>query len=567
MATELTHSINSRPLLGEVFVSLGLLEKGEVSRFLQFCQLNNIRLGEYLVQIGKVSEMELAQALAQQYNLPFINLRSVQASEEALALIPFKLLESHSIFPFSIEAGLLKVAVFDPLNVFSVQKINKYFGEKFQLYVTSKSQIRSAIESSSVSHKVKAKTVRLKGESLKVLGGVKDNSVISLGQTKSVERLVNNIFEDAISHLASDIHLEPQEDVLLLRERVDGVLEKSSSFSSEQQAAIVSRIKLLAGLDISEKRSPQNGRFYYTYKERRVDMRVSTLPTIRGEKVVIRILDKLNIKLNFVDLGLDLNRIEELKKTLKHTSGLFLVSGPTGSGKTTSMYSMLNHLNSAEKNIVTVEDPVEYEFQMINQVQVNNKSGFSFATLLKDILRQDPDIIMIGEIRDLETARIAVQAALTGHLVISTIHTNNAATAASRLVDLGVEPFLVASSLVGVLSQRLVRKLCTHCRTEINVNKTSNLSALEYQFSKYIDIPYRANGCARCFNTGFSGREGIYEMMIPDGEIRRSMSEGVSSFDLIEMLNDKNFYTMKDDGLDRVKQGLTTIDEVIRVTF
>ncbi|MBT4760253.1 MAG: Flp pilus assembly complex ATPase component TadA [Bdellovibrionaceae bacterium] len=549
--------------IGTICVELGLITQDALEDALDQSKEQGVRLGSYLTKEQILTENELSQALAKQFELEFIDLKGVVPDPKAIKQLPIKIAQQYTILPFDIENDVLKIAVADPLNVLNMSKIRKLILMEYKIYVASSSQITSILQNSSLTISNQSssenETSSIGNLFKKASAGIEKEHI---GQ---IEALVNRIIEQALSHQASDIHIEPQEDVLQIRERIDGILEKSLELPISHHAAVISRIKILSQLDIAEKRSPQDGHFMHTFGDKTIDLRISTMPTVKGEKIVMRILDKSKMKLDFFELGLNTQQSDQVKHLLHNPYGIILVTGPTGSGKTTSVYSMINYLNSVEKNIITVEDPVEYQIKMINQVQVNPKINLGFSTILKNILRQDPDIIMVGEIRDRETAEIAVRAALTGHLVISTIHTNDALSAVNRLMDIGIDPFLISSSLVGIISQRLVRRLCDHCKKELTSDEKQH-PLLEEQELENHKI-YKEVGCEKCYNSGYTGREGIYEIFVPNKEARSAINSGQTSQDLEKIVKKTNFKTMRNNGIEKIVSGTTTIDEVIRSTI
>jgi len=385
----------------------------------------------------------------------------------------------------------------------------------------------------------------------------------------SIDTLLDRMLEMAIRNDSSDIHLDPADGYMRLRERMDGVLHETADLDIGIHQSLLSKLKVLANLDITEKRKPQDGRFRYKVGSRIIDVRLSTLPTIRGERAVLRILDKSKFKVKLEDTGLTLTMVEQIKSLLAHPHGILLVTGPTGSGKTTTVYSMLSHINDSETNIITVEDPVEYQFDIINQVQIAPKAGLNFAELLRNILRQDPDVIMVGEIRDKETADTAIRAALTGHLVISTIHTNDSVSTVARLIDMGVEAFLIASSVLAVLSQRLVRLLCQDCRQEVTLTP-EHLHKLPPGLVDPTWVGrtvYEPKGCDQCRNTGYRGRTAIAELFVPDDTIRHLITENASRAEILKHIATNGFKTMRQVSLEKVFSGSTSFDEIVRNTI
>lgn len=573
--------LKTRKLLGEVLVELGIASEEQVKAAVEEGRKTGVRAGQVLAEKGIVSEADLSKAVAKQFDLNYLDLRGIESQVEALELVPHAVATQVLALPIKLEGSTLTIAVADPSNVLGLSRIEKLVTQKVELVVAQERALRFSIENSYMKLQARA--------SASAVGGASSSSSIpryniskpSVGATSvrrslsatnaavseegEIESLINRILEQAMGHQASDIHIEPQETELQVRERIDGILEGRMELPLNLHPAVVSRFKILAGLDIAEKRQAQDGRFMYKIGDRSVDFRISTLPTIRGEKIVVRILDKGNMKIGLSQLGLSPEMTKQLQALLHMPHGIILVSGPTGSGKTTTVYSMLNEINSMEKNIITIEDPVEYKFNIINQVQVNSKAGLTFPTILRNILRQDPDVIMVGEIRDKETAEIAIRAALTGHLVISTIHTNDAVTAISRLADMGIDPFLISSSLLGVVAQRLVRKICKHCE-EVSTEIKNSDSELAVSIMKESGKLLRPKGCVECFNSGYTGREGIYELLTVDRELRRLVNEGATSEQVREYVEAHGFKTMRLDGINKIKAGITTVEEVLKGT-
>jgi type II secretory ATPase GspE/PulE/Tfp pilus assembly ATPase PilB-like protein len=382
----------------------------------------------------------------------------------------------------------------------------------------------------------------------------------------TIEALLNKLLEQALEKKASDIHIEPQQEQVRIRQRIDGILHEVQVLTIAIYPSLISRVKILGGMDIAEKRQPQDGHFQMKVGQRDVDFRVSTLPTVNGEKAVIRILDKNAQKADLAEIGMNADILVGVNRLLSKPHGVILVTGPTGSGKTTTVYSMIRKINDLTQNIITIEDPVEFQIENVNQVQVNPKAGVLFSNTLRSVLRQDPDVIMVGEIRDKETAEIAVRASLTGHLVISTLHTNNSAGTLSRLVEMGIEPFLVSSSLLGIISQRLVRKLCRHCKEPTTVTEEER-ELLGSKFVAENAQVFKAKGCSRCNDIGFKGRVGIFELLIPDAGIRKLINSGQVDEPIHTYLWNNHFHSMRMDGVDKVMEGITSVDEVLKETL
>ena len=491
---------------------------------------------------------------------------SVAVSEThaaCLARVPLGYARSNILLPLDEQDGALRVAVSSPAALLKLDELRQIFGKPVTAVLVPRPALLDAINHiyAGVSGTAREVLQELEAEDLSTiateLSDPKD--LLDLGDEAPVIRLLNSILSEAVKERASDIHIEPYERDLLVRFRIDGLLYEKLSPPKIIQEALVSRIKIMAGLNIAEKRLPQDGRIRVIVAGRDVDIRVSIIPTFYGERAVLRLLDKKKGVLSLTDIGLGESGVRAMERMLGRTSGIILVTGPTGSGKSTTLYASLNRVNSSEKNIITIEDPIEYQIRGIGQIQVNPKIDLTFAAGLRSILRQDPDIIMVGEIRDAETAEIAIQASLTGHLVLSTLHTNDAATAVTRLVDMGIEPFMIASSLSGVLAQRLVRTICPHCREAYR-------PAEEYAGVVLPELLYRGRGCDLCYGLGTLGRTAIYEILTIDQEVCSMIIRRAHAGEIKEYAVSRGMKTLRDDGLARAAAGITTIEEVLRVT-
>jgi len=576
--------LKKRLFLGDILVEMNFLTKAQATEALAESQRRGVRVGQVVLEKNWINEVDLSRALAKQHDLGFVDLRTIEPTTEALGQIPHSVATQIQVLPLTVENSKLILAVSDPSNLLELSRLEKIVSMPMELVVAPDRALRLQIENAYMKRQAHESTG--KGTSAKSLGGGGTGAGAGPGAgggggikrtlhaasvnvggdvAGETETLVNRILEQAIGHQASDIHIEPQEGEVQVRERVDGRLENRMELPSHLHPALVSRLKILGGLDIAEKRVPQDGRFMHQVSGRSVDFRISTLPTIRGEKVVLRILDKGNMKIGLAHLGMSDAMASAVRKILAHPHGILLVSGPTGSGKTTTVYSMLDEINKPDVNITTIEDPVEYKFDVINQVQVNAKAGLTFAGILRNILRQDPDVIMVGEIRDRDTAEIAIRAALTGHLVISTIHTNDSLTAVTRLVDMGIDPFLISSSLLGVIAQRLVRRLCKHCQVESR-EITDGDSELANQIFKKVGVLRRPKGCPECFSSGYQGREGIYEVLTVGRELRKAISESMPVESMRDIVAKSGFTTMRDHGISKVIDGITSVEEILRST-
>ncbi len=480
-----------------------------------------------------------------------------------ISRIPLSFAKANLLLPLREEDGVLFVASGNPANLLALDELQSALGHPVKGVVVPPGEVLSAINRLYARHSGSAQEVvaELEAEELSTVAGQfnRPQDLLDLTDEAPVIRLLNSVLFQAVKERASDIHIEPFERELDVRFRIDGILYKMLSPPKVIQEALTSRVKIMAGLNIAEKRLPQDGRFRVIVAGRDVDIRVSIIPTFFGERTVLRILDKQRGVLSLTDIGLPKRENSVVERLLTRTSGIILVTGPTGSGKTTTLYSALTQINSPDKNIITIEDPIEYQLPGVGQIQVNPKIDLTFANGLRSILRQDPDIIMVGEIRDAETAEIAMQASLTGHLVLSTLHTNDAPTAITRLIDMGIEPFMVASTLSAILAQRLVRRICPHCCEEYRPERAYAGIALPERL-------YRGKGCEKCFNLGTIGRVGIYELLPIDAELCSMIIRRTSTKEIKEYAVSKGMRTLRDDGLDKAFAGVTTLEEVLRVT-
>jgi type IV pilus assembly protein PilB len=520
-----------------------------------------------LLKIDKINADDILRAKAKLYDLEFRHIQPDDVQKEAFGKLDIDFIKNSSICPIAIENGTLVVATSEPANVFAIEDVKRQTKMELQVLVCSDEDINVVCET--------FKSEKVDYELDDIISDMAEVEVVQDQQEESqdlekmagqspVIKFVNYLISNAVREGASDIHIEPKEKVMKTRYRIDGVLFETMQSPIKMHPAVVSRIKIMSNLDISERRLPQDGKIKVSVGGRAIDLRVSILPTNQGEKVVIRVLDSKSILRGLEQLGMEPDVMEEFSRQIKLPHGIFLVTGPTGSGKSTTLYSALPQMDSEKLNISTVEDPVEYELDFCNQVQINDKIGLGFASSLRSLLRQDPDVIMIGEIRDNETARIAVQAALTGHLVLSTLHTNDAASSITRLVNIGIDAYLIAASLNAVLAQRLVRKICPKCK------KTYQLPSKMREYIKSSGIKvkqfYHGAGCDDCRGSGYIGRVGIYEFLIIDDTFREMINSDSSVNNMRRVFRESGHRSLFEDGLVKVKQGLTTIDEVLRVT-
>ena len=549
--------------LGEALVQAGKIDGRGLDRAFRLRANAPEGLIELLPRLGLISERDLAEAIAQYLGLPLVTQRDYPEFPVLEDKISARYLRDAHVLPLSVDADGVSLAMADPLNRFAIDAVRLITKQSVKPCVAVPAELEAAID------RLHGKDQAAAAQLVEVTGGAEDDSLDAdrlkdLASEAPVIRLVNHLIFRAIEQRASDIHVEPSEDRLRVRYRIDGVLREVDSPPVRLRAAIVSRIKILANIDIAERRIPQDGRFLMRYKGQRLDLRVSTLPTHFGEKVVIRLLDPRSTLMAFDQLGLSTRDATELVRILGLPQGMLLVTGPTGAGKSTTLYSALNLLRSPDSNIITVEDPVEYIMDGINQVQIRPKSGLTFSSVLPSLLRQDPDVIMIGEIRDVDTAEIAMKASQTGQFVLSTLHTNDSISAISRLVNLGVPAYLIASSLTAIIAQRLVRKLCS-CRREVRNPATQKhiMAAMGLRTDESF-LQYEPVGCSACEQTGFKGRVGIYELLSVDGLIRDAVFAGSRSEEICDIARRSGFRTLQEDALDKVKKGLTTLQEIRR---
>ncbi len=548
--------------LGERLLSAGKLNERDLQNALQAQQELGGYLGQVLVQLGVVAETDVAQALSEQLHMRWLR------AEEFPDLLPdvpgllASFLDAQCVCPISLQDGVLEVAMSVPQDPFITKALRLATGLQIKPVLALEADIRKAL--SEAGQESEGEEGQDWGSD--ATGGDFVEHLKDLASEAPVIRLVTGIISRAIELHASDIHLEPFEAGLQVRYRMDGVIHAAELVPPRLSAAVGSRVKLLAHLDIAERRLPQDGRIKTRAKGRELDLRVSTAPTVHGESIVMRVLDRANVRLRLESMGFEVDTLERFNTLLAKPHGIVLVTGPTGSGKTTTLYAALSKIDAVSNKIITVEDPVEYQLDGINQIQVHPQIDLTFANALRSILRQDPDIIMIGEMRDGETAQIAVQSALTGHLVLSTLHTNTAAGAVTRMRDMGVESYLITSSVNGVLAQRLVRTLCSHCKQPDTLPAAAVEGSGLKRFLREGSPIYRAVGCEHCRGTGYKGRTGIHELMVIDEPLRRAIIEGQDANALHAMAAKSGMLSLYDDGLRKVASGVTTLDEVLRVT-
>ncbi len=552
-------------LLGDILVEERLTTPDAVAQALARAKTTGERLGEALVALGAVTNDDLLRALAKQQNLGFLSREELPSALPLVKNLSPKYLRQYTACPVSVENGLLTVAMADPLNPVVVDDLRQWTGLDVKVVVSPPEAITEAIDRTYDGAATPLQRIVEGMEDEAGTGGDEDvNHLRDMAFEAPVVRLVNLLVESAIDAEASDIHVEPFEDTLRVRYRVDGILFDQEAPPRRLQAAVTSRIKLMAEMNIAERRLPQDGRIRVTLRGRRVDIRVSTIPTVHGESIVMRLLDRSSVFLPLEKLGFAAAMLRRFEALIKRPHGILLVTGPTGSGKTTTLYGALDKINSPDRKIITVEDPVEYQLKGVNQIAVKPKIGLTFATGLRHIVRQDPDVILIGEIRDHETAEIAIQAALTGHLVFSTLHTNDAPGAITRLQDMGVEPYLVASVLEGVLAQRLVRRICAACRVP-DTPSAADLEALGIEGAAGAPL-WRGRGCDECRGTGYRGRTAIYELFPITEEARSLILRRAPSREIRREAVEAGMVTLRLDGWAKACEGVTTVEEILRVT-
>jgi len=544
-------------LIEEEAITPELLEKALVEQ-----KRMGKRLGEVMISLGFVTEGKMAEILGNQLDIPFAALKDMAVDPEVVKIVPEALARKHRVLPLSIRGGELTIAMSDPLDVFAMDEIRRYAKVPVSPVVVTEKDLTRALDKYYRVTVAVEEVIKDVSDALYAAEEDRTLTLESMADETPIVKLVNMVLTQAVRDRASDIHIEADMDTLRVRYRVDGILHEVMTPPKHMHAGLISRVKIMSGMDIAEKRVPQDGRFPVEIEGRLLDVRASTMPTLYGEKVVLRLLEKTEGLPPLTSIGFSEAALGQFSEMIRKPYGFLLATGPTGSGKTTTLYSALRGINTIEKNIITIEDPIEYNLKLINQVQVNPKAGLTFANGLRSILRQDPDIIMVGEIRDLETASIATHAALTGHLVLSTLHTNEASGAIARLIDMGVEPFLITSSLIGVVGQKLIRKVCPHC-AEPYKDEPPIMS--EIGIKGPVDL-VKGKGCNECKFTGYYGREGLFELMIITEKIRRLIIQKASEGEIKAQAVSEGFVTLRQEGLRKAMKGITTIDEVLRVT-
>ncbi|MCB4205337.1 GspE/PulE family protein, partial [Deferribacterales bacterium Es71-Z0220] len=548
--------------IGELLLSKNLITEAQLKVALSEQARTGKKLGETLIDLNYITEYDLLNAVSEQLGVEMVSISDYELTPDLKKLIPEQIARKYKVIPLKYSENLITLATNDPMNIDAMDELSRMTRKNILPVLLTTDDLFYGLE------KIYGTEDRLfkiaTDVEKKIIGNLSDDEFLeSLSQDAPIVNLVDGILAKGINEGASDIHIEPDEDKLRVRYRIDGILHEVLAVNKSLHSPITSRIKILANMDIAEKRAPQDGRFKIRVNFKDIDFRASTLPTYYGEKVVLRILDRSNVVLDLKSIGMSSQNLEIYESIISKPYGIILITGPTGSGKTTTLYATLSKLNSVEKNIVTVEDPIEYNFKLINQVQVDESANVTFASALRSILRQDPDIIMVGEIRDKETAEISIQASLTGHLVLSTIHTNDAVSAVVRLMDMGIEPFLVGSSLIGIVGQRLVRKVCMNCAVEYTPPQEflDRIGEIEENV-RFV----KGEGCPECHYTGYQGRIGIYEVLKINSVLREMVVRGANSEELRKAAIQGGFSTMFDSGLKLAKMGITTIEEILRVT-
>ena len=559
--------------LGDLLVNAGVITDEQLGDMLKRQKETGKRLGETLIDEGIITERQLINALTEQLGVDFIDLTELELDPELVNLVPRGLAKKYSVVPVRVRGDELSLAMADPLNFIATEEVGAASRKRIIPMIATQSAVDHAISDLYGTEGAKRAIREMQRETAEggqqfVIGGVQTAELADdTGSQAPSIRLVNNIIERGITERASDIHIEPQDDCVRVRNRVDGMLREVFTVPKELQSSLISRIKVMCGMDVTERRIPQDGRAIVRVRMHEVDLRISTLPTVNGEKVVLRLLSRENNLETPEDLGFYGHNLELYNELISSNQGIVLLSGPTGSGKSSTLFTMIQRLNTEAVNIVTLEDPVEYNIVGVNQVQVNDKAGTTFASGLRSILRQDPDIISVGEIRDAETADIALRAAVTGHLVLSTVHTNDAVSAIDRLDDIGVAPYMVASALRGVIAQRLVRRICPHCKEAYTPSKEElELLGLDNASSQRVQF-YRGTGCSECFGSGYRGRTVVAEVLRVDSRLRTAINGRASREALMAAVRASGFVPIVDNIRELVLQGITSSEEAQRCVY
>ena len=555
-----SHARREREVI-DLLLNEGVITKATLEKAREEMKRTGLRMEKAFEKLGYITEEDIVKVCATSMGLPYVNLNDYVIDTEMLKLIPEQMVKKYRVVPLFKISNTLTVGMVDPRDVKVLDQIRKASDmEMIEPVVVSEKGIQRVLDFYyGVAGSVEEIAQSFEDEEIVHL---EEKDLMTISDEAPVVKLVNVIITKAVKESASDIHIEPEENCVRVRNRVDGLLSEMTTLSKKLQSAIISRIKVLSKMDIAESRKPQDGRIQLKLENRDLDIRVSTFPTVHGENVVMRLLDRSAVLLGLKQLGFLEQENITFEKLIRSPNGIVLVTGPTGSGKTSTLYSALTTISSMEKNIVTIEDPVEYELPLIRQTQVNPKAGITFANGLRGILRQDPDIIMVGEIRDRETADVAIQASLTGHLVFATLHTNDAPSALARLVDMGIEPFLISSSVIGVLAQRLIRVICDNCKEKYAPSQ----SVLNDLGLKKGTVFYRGKGCKKCQDSGFKGRTGAFELLIIDKEIRKMVDAKCSADEIRQKAGERGMKGLYADALIKAQEGVTTLEEVLRIT-
>ena len=545
--------------LGDLLVQLGVISEKDLELALQKqkeyrAKGIDLKLGEILIELGLASEKDILEALSTQLGFPFVDLYGEEIDYELMASFPLAILKQKAILPYKQDDDYIYVATADPLDYDSIEAIERFSPKPLKIFIALKKDINVILRRLEIKVSTKELVEKVKQE-LATGGGE---------STAAIDELTDLILQTAISQRATDVHIEPLKYNFTIRGRIDGVLRELFSFDREIYNPLISKIKLLSNLDISEKRKPQDGRFSKIYGDHLYDFRVATTPTLNGEAIVLRILDQQKILLRLTELGMSEYNLERFEKLIKSPYGIVFVTGPTGSGKTTTLYAALNEIKGVEKKVITIEDPVEYEIPLVQQIPVNTKIGLGFAPILRSVLRQDPDIIMIGEVRDEETLTASIQAALTGHLVLATLHTNDSISSITRMEQMGAEAYMIADGLQGAVAQRLVRKICPYCKSVYYPLKEELERIKPYLKDENVTF-YKGKGCSHCDFTGYLGREMISEVFVVNEYIAHLISEGKDKLEILKVAKEYGFVSMIEDGVNKIKEGITTIEEVLRV--
>jgi len=560
--------------LGELLVRNSVISTQQLGKALEEQKASGGRLGESLIKLGFIKEVDLVRFLSEQYGMPSVNLTEITITPEVIKIIPTDVAIKYQVIPVSLRDSTLIVAMVDPSNIFAIDDIKFLTGYRIEALIASESSMKQALDAHyGTTRGLDTLLEGMETEGIEYIGEEETVNISNLKEASEdapVIKLVNAILMDAIKKRASDIHIEPYEKSFRVRFRIDGTLYEMMKPPVKMKNAMISRLKIMARLDIAERRLPQDGRIKLKMaKDTEMDFRVSVLPTLFGEKVVLRLLDKSNLQLDMTKLGFMEQQLAHFREAIYRPFGIVLVTGPTGSGKTTTLYSALSELNKTTENISTAEDPVEFNLPGINQVQIHEEIGLTFAGALRSFLRQDPDIILVGEIRDFETAEIAIKAALTGHLVLSTLHTNDAPGTVNRLLNMGIEPFLVSSATNLILAQRLVRKICPECKEPVAISPESfaKLGVQKEEYEQYKELVfYKGKGCDTCNNTGYKGRLALYEVMPISEPIKELILQGASAIDIKREAIRQGLQTLRRSGISKLLDGVTSLEEVLKTT-